>query len=100
MRHNLVVELIKQIHNDQLDVVWKNIVNDAKLQYGSKFSYGKWKYGAKNKAGRVKFFEKNDISIRYLTDQLDIQKTGPPTFSPHDLVVCRKTWIWGCRAEG
>ena len=90
MRHNLVVELIKQIHNDQLDVVWKNIVNDAKLQYGSKFSYGKWKYGVKNKAGRVKFFEKNDISIRYLTDQLDIQKIGPPQFSPRDLVVCCK----------
>ena len=83
-RHNKVVKLIKKIHNDRLDDVWREIISDAKKlpNYKNK----NWVMGRKNKSARVKFFEKNDISIQYLEEAIEVQMGGNPEFLPGDLV--------------
>lgn len=84
-RHETVEKLIKNIHNQQLDKVWKNILEDARML--PNYKKKNWLIGSKNKKGRLKFFENNDISIKYLTEQYDIQKGGPPEFEKGDLVL-------------
>ena len=84
-RHNKVVKLIKKIHNDRLDDLWRIILSDAKKL--PNFCRKNWNIGKKNKASRVEFFEKNDISIQYLENALEIQNGGNPEFQPGDLVI-------------
>lgn len=84
-RHNKVVKLIQKIHNDRLDDLWRVILDDARKL--PNFCRKNWNIGKKNKAGRVEFFEKNDISIQYLENALEIQSGGNPKFNPGDLVM-------------
>jgi hypothetical protein len=86
-RHNIVIKLIKNIHNDRLNEVWNNIIQDAKKL--PNYNRKNWKISdsKKNKTARVKFFEKNDISLKYLEDALEIQNNGNPVFNPGDLVM-------------
>ena len=85
IRHNKVVKLIKKIHNDRLDDVWREIISDAKKL--PNYCRQNWVMGRKNKPGRVDFFEKNDISIQYLEDAMEVQMGGNPEFQPGDLVI-------------
>ena len=83
-RHNKVVKLIQKIHNDRLDDLWRVILDDARKL--PNFCRKNWNIGKKNKAGRVEFFEKNDISIQYLENTLEIQSGGNPEFQPGDVL--------------
>ena len=94
-RHNKIVKLIKKIHNDRLDDVWKEIISDAKKL--PNYCKKNWLIGKKNKIGRVQFFEKNDISIQYLEQAIEVQNKGNPEFKPGDLVMDESSrWVRPC----
>lgn len=85
-RHQKVQTLIRSITQENLHILWQHILQDARGLNG--FNRKAWTFGNTSKSGRVKFFEKNDISIKYLEECLDLQQNSvKETFEVDDLVI-------------
>jgi len=85
-RHLKVQSLIKSITQENLQILWQHILRDAKAL--ESFHNKAWTFGKTTKAGRIDFFERNDISIKYLEECLELQKKGAEcTFEVDDLVI-------------
>lgn len=86
LRHEKIVDLIIKLKQSTLSLVWAKIIEDASNL--PNYTRKAWSIGNTTKKGRINFFEKNDISIKYLEEGMEIQENhNNLNFNVDDLVI-------------